>query len=75
MELQNGMDSHSILFFEFSLLCCKYVYDIYLSMQFFNGLCKFSNIFINKIKEEIQCLQPKEEWPYAGLHNYKERSI
>ena len=45
---------HSIMFFVFSLLCCKYIYDIYLSMLDFNGLCKFKNIFIKNITEEIQ---------------------
>ena len=29
---------HSITFFVFSLLCCKYICDIYLSMLDFNGL-------------------------------------
>ena len=33
----------SITFFVFSLLCCKYICDIYLSMLDFNGLCKFNN--------------------------------
>ena len=45
---------HSITFFVFGLLCCKYVYDIYLSMLYFNGLCKFNNTFIYKITEDIQ---------------------
>ena len=40
--------THSITFFVFSLLCCKYICDIYLSMLDFNSLYKF-NIFINKI--------------------------
>ena len=30
--------AHSATFFVFSLLCCKYICDIYLSMQDFNGL-------------------------------------
>ena len=34
-----------LLFFVFSLLCCKYICDIYLSMLDFNSLCKFNNIF------------------------------
>ena len=29
---------HSVMFFVFSLLCCKYICDIHLSMQDFNGL-------------------------------------
>ena len=33
----------SITLFVFSLLCCKYICDIYLSMLDFNGLCKFNN--------------------------------
>ena len=45
---------HSITFFKFSLLYCKYIFDIYLSMLDFNGLCKFSNIIIYKITENIQ---------------------
>ena len=36
-------------FFVFSLLCCKYMCDIYLIMLVFNGLRKFNSIFINKI--------------------------
>ena len=42
------------VFFVFSLLCCKYTCDIYLSMMDFNGLCKLNNIFIYKITEDIQ---------------------
>ena len=53
---------HSIMFFVFSLLCCKYICYIYLSTLEFNGLCKFSNIFINKITT-------------AGLYNYNGRQI
>ena len=34
---------HSVTFFVFGLLCCKYICDIYLSMLGFNGLCKFNN--------------------------------
>ena len=45
---------HSITFFVFSVLCYKYICDIYLSILDFNDLCKFNNIFINKIIEEIQ---------------------
>ena len=41
------------VFFVFSLFCCKYS-DIYLSILDFNGLCKFSNICIYKITEDIQ---------------------
>ena len=52
---------HSIKFFVFSLLCCKYVYDIYLSMLNFNGLCKFNNI-----RTRLQ---------HASLYNYTERQI
>ena len=37
---------HSVTFFVFSLLCCKYIWDIYLSMLDFNGLYKFNNTFI-----------------------------
>ena len=52
----------SITFFVFSLLCCKYICDICicLSMLDFNGLCKFSSIFISKITR-------------AGLYNYNGR--
>ena len=50
---------HSIKFFVFSLLCCKYIYNIYLSMLDFNGLCKFNNIWARL--------------PHAGLYNYNER--
>ena len=60
----------SITFFVFSLLCCKYIRNIYLSMLDFNGLCKFNNIFIYKITKDIQQCEPKEEWPHAGLYNY-----
>ena len=45
---------HSITLSVFSLLCCKYICDIYLSMLDFNGLWKFNNIFIYKITEDIQ---------------------
>ena len=45
-------------FFVFNLLCCNYVYDIYLSMLNSNGLWKF-NIFIYKITEDIQKLCAK----------------
>ena len=40
---------HSVMFLVFSLLCCEYICDIYLSMQDFNGLWKFNSIFINWI--------------------------
>ena len=53
------------VFFVFSLLCCKYVCDIFLSMLEFNGLRKFSKIFIYK-KISSSC-EPKEERPHAGL--------
>ena len=39
----------SITFFVFTLRCCKYMCDIYLSMLDFNSLCKVNSIFINKI--------------------------
>ena len=47
------------VFFVFSLLCCKYICGIYLSILGFNGLCSattgyFNNIFIYKITEDIQ---------------------
>ena len=42
------------MFFVFSLFCCKYICDIYLSMMDFNDLWKFNNIFIYKITENIQ---------------------
>ena len=45
---------HSITFFVFSLLCSKDISHIYFSMLDFNDLCKFNNIFINNITEEIQ---------------------
>ena len=57
MKLRNENDMDSIIllhFFVFSLLCCKYLCDIYLSMLDFNGLWKFNNIFIYKITEDIQ---------------------
>ena len=41
-------------FLVFSLLCCKYINDIYLSMLDFNGLGKFNNIVIYKITEDIE---------------------
>ena len=55
LQSQNHMDVH-IFVFVISLLCCKYMCDIYLRILDFNGLCKFSNIFINKITEDIQQL-------------------
>ena len=39
----------SIVFFSISLLCCKYVCHIYLSMRNFNGLSKFNNTFNYKV--------------------------
>ena len=48
------MDCVILLFFVFSLLCCKYIYDIYLSMLDLNGLYKFNNIIIFKITDDIQ---------------------
>ena len=42
------------VFFVFTLLCCKYICDIYLSIMDSNGLSKLNNIFIYKITEEIQ---------------------
>ena len=53
---------HSVTVFVFSLLCCKYICDIYLSVQDFNGLWKFSNIFLIGL-------------PHAGLYNYNGRQI
>ena len=51
-------ECHSITLFVFSFLyffiLFKYICDIYLSIQAFHGLCKFNNIFFNKIAEEIQ---------------------
>ena len=52
---------HSIKFFVFSLLCCKYIYNIYLSMLDFNGLCKFNNIWTRL--------------PHASPYNYNEKQI
>ena len=43
-----------LCFFVFTLLCCKYICDIYLSIMDSNGLSKLNNIFIYKITEEIQ---------------------
>ena len=45
---------HYFTFFVFSLICCQYICDIYLSMLDFSCLCKFNNTFISKINEEIQ---------------------
>ena len=42
------------VFFVFTLLCCKYICEIYLSIMDSNGLSKLNNIFIYKITEEIQ---------------------
>ena len=52
---------HSIKFFVFSLLCCKYIFDIYLTMLDFNGLRKFNNI-LRRLR-------------HASLYNYNERQI
>ena len=41
-------------FVVFSLPCFKYISDIYLSMMESNGLCKFNNMLIYKITEDIQ---------------------
>ena len=39
------------------------MYHIYLSVMDFNCLCKFNNIFIIKITEEIQCDNDNEgQW-------------
>ena len=51
--------SFLLRFFVFSLLCCKYMCDTYLSNLDFNGLCSaanglFNNIFNCKITEDIQ---------------------
>ena len=53
--------SFYFVFFVFSLLCCKYLFDIYLNMLDFNGSCKFNNIFIYKITEDISGCGPKDE--------------
>ena len=50
------------VFFVFSLLCCKYIGDIYLSMVDFIGFCNFNNIFIYQITENIQWL-----WAKGGM--------
>ena len=50
-------------FFVFSLLCCKYICDIYLSMLDFDGLCKFkTTYFLTRL-------------PHAGLYDYNGRQI
>ena len=54
---------HSITSFVFSLLCCKYICDIYLSMLSFNGSCKFNNIYL------------LTRLPHASLCNYNGRQI
>ena len=55
IQFHSDMDWVFLLrFFVFSLLYCKYTCDIYLTMLDFNALCKFSNIFIYKITEDIQ---------------------
>ena len=46
---------HSITFFVRRLICWKCICDIYLSMLDFNGSCKFSNIFTNKITTADLC--------------------
>ena len=53
--------SHSIKFFVFSLLCCQYICNSYLSMLDFNGLCKLSNI--------------STRLTHADPYNYNERKI
>ena len=75
LQFQNDMDCIILLrFFVCSLLCCKYIYDIYLSNLDFNGFF-FSNIFIYKITEVSQRCEPKEVWPHAGLYKYNGRQI
>ena len=61
LQFQKDMD-YVILsrFFVFSLLYCKYICDIYLSMLDFNDLCKFKNIFIYMITVDIQQLWANE---------------
>ena len=48
--------------FVFSLLCCKYMYDTYLNMLDFNGLCKFNDTFIYKITEYIQAVSQRRNY-------------
>ena len=61
LQFQKDMDYVILLrFFVFSLLYCKYIRDIYLSMLDFNGLCKFKNIFIYMITVDIQQLWANE---------------
>ena len=50
----HGLRLSATFFLVFSLLCCKYINDIYLSMLDFNGLGKFNNIVIYKITEDIE---------------------
>ena len=68
----NGLH-HFITFLVFSLLCCKYICDIYLNMLDLNGLCKFNNMFI--YKKEFGSCDSKDEWPHAGLYDYNGRQI
>ena len=54
LQFQNDMDLVILLRFPiFSLLCCKYKCDIYLSELDFNGLCKFNNIYLQDYKGHL----------------------
>ena len=53
---------HSVTFLVFNLLCCKYICDIYLSVQDFNGLWNSTTYLLTEL-------------PHAGLYNYNGRQI
>ena len=54
-DISQHMDWVILLrFVVFSLLCFKCISDIYLSMMESNSLCKFNNMLIYKITEDIQ---------------------
>ena len=51
--VQNDMDCDILLCFLYLACFVVSTYMIFILLDF-NGLCKFNNIFINKITEEIQ---------------------
>ena len=42
-----------ITFFVFTLLCCKYICDIYLSMLDFNDLCSSTTYLLTRLHMQV----------------------
>ena len=62
LQFQNHMDCVILLrfFFVFSLLCCKYIYDIYLSMLLMAYGSSIAYLF-TRLQKTFGSCEPKEE--------------